>query len=401
VLGVRATRRSTVAVLAFGCGVLLGGAALWCWSAQDVERCLNELAHARASIAELERAGADEQRVEADKLRASARSGALEQHALDVALGSGVDARLRAERFAAVFREHVLDLTSGSVDDAARLWRERGDVERVAPFVDAWIESARAAGRLDRSGRLTDVLVLADPDPARTALRTALERGDIAAARAVALAPRASAATERLRGSVLRQLGMPEEALSGLRAARLFRGNDVGVLLELASCLEACGDRSAERAECLAVAAALRPSSANLLAAWAAALEGHGELERALAVCERALQIAPEHLAALDVLTRAHASADRGDEALSILRRATAAAPNDPELRWRLAAMLVAAGREREARAEFETALEVEPDHMRALQGLAQLLARSTDLAVRDERRAAELATRAAELVGR
>ncbi|MCC7014256.1 MAG: hypothetical protein IT454_16980 [Planctomycetes bacterium] len=391
-------KRSVAVLLALAGGALVALGVAWWWALElDAER-LAALAEAHARIAELEHADEREQAREAGKLKTAAAGGALVSVALELALDPELAPFEHSQRLAEAFREARLDLLAGSSEQACELWRERGEIERFAPLVDQWIGACIEARRVDKAERLREVLLAVDTDPARTSLRRAMAKGALDEARAVEFDAKRAASTARLFGRVLRGLGAPQDALPALRTARLARSNDVELLLELAACLRAAGSTSSERCEVLAVAVTLRPGSARLHSAWAEALLERGEHERALAVCGRALEIAPAEPFACEVATRALFDVGRTDEALNTLRRAVSSAPNDPALRTRFGRWLARARQDREASANLELALELAPDRTDTLLALSELLATSRDSSVRDEARAGRLAARATEL---
>jgi len=78
----------------------------------------------------------------------------------------------------------------------------------------------------------------------------------------------------------------------------------------------------------------------------------------ALALAERAYQLAPDSAAVLDTLGWILRAQNREQEAILRLSRAAELAPNAPEIRYHLAETFAAAGRSNEARATLKTLLE-------------------------------------------
>lgn len=105
----------------------------------------------------------------------------------------------------------------------------------------------------------------------------------------------------------------------------------------------------------------------------AAAQLQSGDAEGGVASLSRALELDPDHAAAHHVLGTYHALNGRTTEAESEWRTALAADPRLTATRVNLASLLLATGREAEAREHAQIALELEPNNER-VQTLAQAL---------------------------
>ena len=97
------------------------------------------------------------------------------------------------------------------------------------------------------------------------------------------------------------------------------------------------------------------------------------EPRRALALLEPVRQSAADDLQMLDLLARAQIAADRNTEAVITLRTLAQRAPESADARVRLGSGFEQAGSSREAREQYQRALEIEPTHGEALQSLATL----------------------------
>lgn len=79
---------------------------------------------------------------------------------------------------------------------------------------------------------------------------------------------------------------------------------------------------------------------------------------KAVETAERGLKLAPRSIALLDTAGWAHHRFGSGDRALQLLRDARLRAPGNPDVKYHLAAALAKAGRQAEARAELNSALQ-------------------------------------------
>ncbi len=224
--------------------------------------------------------------------------------------------------------------------------------------------------------------------------------------------------------------GRWEEACGWFSEAVEMVPHSVGLLLRRAEARGHRGDAAGALAD-IGLAASLAPESANVRLARAGLLRSQGKLAAALADVDAALETSGNMPEAIEIKGRI--AADRGDyaEAIWAFRNLVAARPDDPELISELAGMFLAARKPREAARRFSRALAIDPDCRAALAGrgqalvavgehsaarsdlerastlraddpatlaaLAWLLATSPDDAVRDGRRAVDLATRACD----
>lgn len=105
----------------------------------------------------------------------------------------------------------------------------------------------------------------------------------------------------------------------------------------------------------------LQPGSALALAKLATALGKRGD-RRALAVAERAVALAPNHVSALDALGMVQIEVGDPRRGLEVLARLRGLAPERPDLRLHHAIGLMRIGRSDEARAELRALLALQED---------------------------------------
>jgi tetratricopeptide (TPR) repeat protein len=179
---------------------------------------------------------------------------------------------------------------------------------------------------------------------------------------------------------VARALGRPEEAVSyasyqirshpgqGLEAFRVgvLSAHAAGmpnVVDELLATLESEG----RSAEALVLRAELAGRAKGAAAEASVLAESGLDLDR------------PENEPALNALANARVAAGRAPDALALADRASRARPADPDLHDLRGRILLELRRDAEARAAFDRALALDPDHARALAGLGALAFRSGD----------------------
>jgi tetratricopeptide (TPR) repeat protein len=130
-------------------------------------------------------------------------------------------------------------------------------------------------------------------------------------------------------------------------------------------------------------------------------LARRGQVGEAIGYYRRALQIWPAYPDANVNLGNALFVQGNFDEAIAHYTQALRLKPDLIEAHNNMAFAFVAQGKPREAIPRFEAALRLDDSSRTALVGLARTLAVSRDHAVRDGRRAVELAERAARLTSR
>lgn len=114
------------------------------------------------------------------------------------------------------------------------------------------------------------------------------------------------------------------------------------------------------------------PDVADLLRSARQALSGE-EPERALPLLQEAVSLAPESFDGRMLLAVCLWMCGRHEEGLSASALAVALCPQRAEGHYNLGVMLQAAGRLEEATQHFRTALELNPEHPRAAEGLMTL----------------------------
>lgn len=298
-----------------------------------------------------------------------------------------------------------------------------GAVEELSRLLETFPEDGDPAARARVDYVVGTLLArLGRWEEAETHLRRALELDpELAAARvrlarALARTERPKAALELLdrqlaetpeswdarleRATVLAALGRGEAAAAALEELVGERPESGEAWLRLASIRGQLGDepgalRALENAVRRDLPAADRPTAHQRLAEL---LKRRGEIERAIAQYEQALEADPGFLKARLALGGLLAQSGRYGEAAEIYHRAVEQAPEDEAARLAETTALILAGRHGQARERLEAGLEVLPDSPALLRTLARHLAASPDRSVRDGARALELARRALEI---
>lgn len=113
----------------------------------------------------------------------------------------------------------------------------------------------------------------------------------------------------------------------------------------------------------------------EILRDWSLRLEAEGEAFRAAEFLERLLLLAPKDRGALARLTEALREQGMVEEMVAIAQRWRAEEPSLPEAALRLGEGLLALGRAREAKEQFQAILTKDPHHALAHLGMGQALA--------------------------
>ncbi|MCP4640976.1 MAG: tetratricopeptide repeat protein [bacterium] len=98
-----------------------------------------------------------------------------------------------------------------------------------------------------------------------------------------------------------------------------------------------------------------------------------GELERAIACFEKAVQMDPAFLVAHHQLAKCYVRTGQAERAIHLLTQVVERKPDQTPPRLDLGFALAGAGREEEARVQFEQLVAVDPDNGRAELGLAKV----------------------------
>lgn len=123
-----------------------------------------------------------------------------------------------------------------------------------------------------------------------------------------------------------------------------------------------------------------------------------GRAEAALECLDKLQRTDPDHVAVIRMRPEALWTLGRRDEAMAAFRRRAAVESEQVEAQWKLARVLAATGQSREATDVYSRACTRFPDSAVVLTDFAWLLATHPDAAVRDGRRALDLASRARAL---
>jgi tetratricopeptide (TPR) repeat protein len=149
-----------------------------------------------------------------------------------------------------------------------------------------------------------------------------------------------------------------------------------------------------------AAAVAKSPFPFVELEGLAAAYLDRGDHDKAIATCNRGLQVHPKAIEFYSLRGDAHAYLEHHDQAISDYTRVIEWRPKDYDAFTRLGSSLLAKGEYAQAIAKFEHALQLLPTYEEALRKLAWLHATCPDAKFRDGNKALKLATAACKLTG-
>jgi tetratricopeptide (TPR) repeat protein len=304
---------------------------------------------------------------------------------------------------------------SGKVDAAM------AEFERLARGGDSTsharlVEASLATGKVERATQLVAEALRKDPedwDARLTKVRLLLREGLHAEAESLLAASAHqrpdSADVHYLLGWVYRMRGSGERYRQELDEALRRKPGFIAARLELAQALIAANagapalevlDRASPEDRstiayittriraCIAAgriaearqALAAIPGAARNLEALTLQTVVHlqaREFAKARAAAEEAVRLAPDQLSSLELLAVSHAAESDRDGAVRRLAIETETRPDSAEARFTLGRWLVAAGRNEDARAAFESSLKARPAYVPATVELARLLARS------------------------
>jgi Flp pilus assembly protein TadD len=147
-------------------------------------------------------------------------------------------------------------------------------------------------------------------------------------------------------------------------------------------------------------AVTMRPTDPDAQVSLGNALLQKGRIDEAIAHYQKAMMLQPDHFFARYGL--GHALLEKGElnGAIQVCRSALLLRPSDADCHTTLAIALEEKGDPTEAMQHYEKALEVAPRSIPTLTNFAWLLATSHDAALRNGRKAAELAAQADQLAG-
>jgi len=337
-------------------------------------------------------------------------------------------------RFAALFASYDLSPDSGTLEEAAEQLTRRGIGPELAAGLDEWARVRAANADQEGAKRLARVAMLADPDPFRGELRTAILKFDGAElVRLVTTADLESLpiSTLNLLGIGLRRRESAALASEVLRIAVRRAPSDFVVRMSLARALQEQGAPHFEAAaRQFSAATALRPTSvqaqhelvvalvedlkrrddaeavlADMLHHWPDDAHLHFHLasilsqdrlrlEEAEQVARHSLELDPDSSSSQYVLANLLIKRDEHAQALEMVEAALALDPDDTVGLFNQATALAGLARFEEAVPPLRRALELDPDFVEALDNLGSALERldQLDESIELLRRAIELA---------
>ncbi len=202
-----------------------------------------------------------------------------------------------------------------------------------------------------------------------------------------------------LRAGQALEAGRLDQGLEELQRAVAADPNDATSRVTLGALLAQQGDLEAAKQHFVA-ALRLEPGYAKAHYNLGLTLAGESDDLRAIEHFQQALESDPGHERSAFQLAETLARAGSDREAVEAYSRYIELAPDDESSRLRQALLLVRLGADAEARSRLEAGVSQLPDSRPLAHALARLLATSTDAAVRDGRRALDLATEVANAGG-
>jgi tetratricopeptide (TPR) repeat protein len=282
--------------------------------------------------------------------------------------------------YSAAFRDYGIDVETLQAGEAVRRIAARMIRVELAAALDGWAQKRREAPQKGwKNWRYLLALARAvDPDPARAALREAVQRGDVralaqrsASGEVLALPP----VTLVLLAAYLGECGRRPEATSLMRRAQERHPGDFWINHTLAFLLvHLSPPRWEEAIPFYTAAVALRPDSAGARINLAHAFAGKGRFDEAIAVYHKAIELKPGYAEAHLGLGNALANKGRLDEAITALREAVALKPHLGDSHYNLGIALVKKGQLDEAMAAYRRAIVLRPRLAQAHNNLGTIL---------------------------
>ena len=318
-----------------------------------------------------ERAKADEQlKAEQADRHLVERLAEIRARYVDEGLGISADSA-----YADAFREAGLD-PEFRPNEAGRAIasRPRAIAEAIAAGLDDWASLRRKPGPgvLRPATPLAQAARIADPEPWRVALRSALERPGRMEIRAELLRLKDTAQLDTLSpvsadllARALSDNAEHRAAVATLREAQRWNPGDLWINYDLGRSLTITG-KGREAVRYLAAAQAIRPATGFYLAR---ALHTAGELDEAIAVLRELVRSQPkggihaQYLAGLLTEQGRWAEGDQAlDAAIAAFREATRLHPDDANAWLRLGMCLDRRGKPGETEAALREAIRARPD---------------------------------------
>jgi tetratricopeptide (TPR) repeat protein len=289
--------------------------------------------------------------------------------------------------YAEAFREAEIDLAGLPPAEAGAKIRSRSPSVALglAAALDDWA-GFRRVQRQDEAGaaRLSATARIADPDPSRNELRTALDQPEKAVRKAALEALAKTAKFDelgpislQLLGTGLSAAGENGEAESVLRAAQDRHPRDVWVNYELGKVLQRLS-RHDEAIRFYTAARAIRPDTAHELAH---ALARRGESDEAIALFRDLRALRPEsarHPGCLSALLKEKGRLPEAEEMLAAAvaagREAVRKKPNSSYAHNTLGTFLLSQDKLDEAVVEFRAGIALKPDNAESHHRLGDLL---------------------------
>jgi tetratricopeptide (TPR) repeat protein len=210
---------------------------------------------------------------------------------------------------------------------------------------------------------------------------------------ALQINPRYAAAQNDL-GLALFQMGQRDEAITHLRQASQINPQDAKIHDHLGNALLSLG-RMDEAIIQFRQALQINPKDADAENDLGFALFQIGQKDEAITHLRQALQINPHDMKRENNLGYALFQIGQRDEAIIHFQRVLQISPDDANARGILGRALLQTGREGEAIIQFQKALQINPRQPEIENTLAWVLATASPAALRDGRRAVELAEQA------
>jgi tetratricopeptide (TPR) repeat protein len=307
----------------------------------------------------------------------------LEDARLRMANGSDglFDTKAKLDSFQNAFRNHGIDVATLPIEEAARRIRTSPIADEMITALDDWCQS-REPGQVPKS-RLKEIVIAAETDPLRAAIRDAVSRKDVEA-----LGRFCDREEDRRKFGLRLRIVFdalwrldPVASIPRLERIRdefpadYWFNEDLGMIYQRAE-----PPRLEDAVRCLSIAVALRPESPGGRLNLGGALEAQGKLEQAGEEYRKAIRLEPGFAEPRNNLGNVLRNQGKIDDAIAQYREAIRIKPNLIQPHYNLVNLFQSQGKIDDAIAEFREVLRIKPEDAQAHYALGNLLKTSGQL---------------------
>jgi eukaryotic-like serine/threonine-protein kinase len=292
--------------------------------------------------------------------------------------GSDLDIDRGDALYAGAYRVYGIDVEQLPPEEAARQIAGRPIRQELVVALDdwAWGGSRKRKQQTSLEQKLVTIAQIADPDPWRNRLRSALSAKDLAALKELTTTQerdRLTTTSWDLLGRALVDFKAPE-AVTWLREAQRRFPSDFWIELDLVAALSNLDQDDQESLRYCTAALALRPQHLVVLSNMGYSLQQQGRYDEAIRTLRECIRINPGHAPSHSNLGLALARHGDRSQAEAACRKAIDLQPGNPNFHNNLGSIIVAPHRLAEKEACFRRTISLESNFGVARVNLANCL---------------------------